>query len=352
MSQGPVVNHAAIARTVEVLRQRINAVLPGVHVSSAGDKVFMRTATATPSRRAQLLALAGPGRLALYDWEANALAPNGKIVASQLQSQDPRALELSQGSGSVAPGGPGAGSLPLYEAVKLASRQPKSVSVDNSRVGPEYFMFGAPGSAACTTAAAYFGIAPAVLSRCYLSGPAAKLRELTSTLPPAVSASEGEVLAIQQGTVVLQAVPASFALAPGWSDPTARFYVLHDHVALSGNDITNPQQSTNQSRLPSVSFGFTSRGQSEFQNVTARIAHRGDLVSRLGQMLNQHFAIALDTQLITVPYIDFKTNPDGVAGNAGGDITGGLTNASARGLARELRLGAVPIRLELISSGS
>ena len=36
-------------------------------------------------------------RLEFYDWEANALTPNGKTVASQLQTQDPNAVEISQG---------------------------------------------------------------------------------------------------------------------------------------------------------------------------------------------------------------------------------------------------------------
>jgi SecD/SecF fusion protein len=156
-------------------------------------------------------------------------------------------------------------------------------------------------------------------------------------------------MVVQQGTVVLQAVPANFSHEPGWSDPAAQFYALKDHVALFGNDITNPQQSTDQAGAPDVAFGFTGRGGNEFQTVTAQIAHRGDLVSGLGQTLVQHFAVALDTQLITVPSIDFKTYPDGIQGNNGAEITGGFTITSAQNLATQLRLGALPIRLGLIS---
>jgi len=57
---------------------------------------------------------------------------------------------------------------------------------------------------------------------------------------------------------------------------------LRDHVALFGIDVTNPQQSTDQSGSPDVIFGFTGKGGNEFQNVTAQIAHRGDVVSGFG----------------------------------------------------------------------
>ncbi|MBV9941347.1 MAG: hypothetical protein JO262_04380, partial [Solirubrobacterales bacterium] len=86
--------------------------------------------------------------------------------------------------------------------------------------------------------------------------------------------------------------------------------------------------------------------------VTAEIARRGSLVSGLGQSYNQHFAVALDNQLITVPYIDYKQYPDGINGDNGADISGSFTITSAQDLANELRLGALPINLKLICSGT
>ena len=83
--------------------------------------------------------------------------------------------------------------------------------------------------------------------------------------------------------------------------------------------------------------------------MTAAIARRGSLVSGLGQSLNQHFAVALDNQLITVPYIDYKQYPDGINGDNGADISGSFSISSAQDLANELRLGALPINLKLIS---
>jgi preprotein translocase subunit SecD len=148
---------------------------------------------------------------------------------------------------------------------------------------------------------------------------------------------------------VLQAVyPYSHALS--FADPTAQFFVLRDHVALFGDELTNPQASKDQTGSPDVTFGFTSTGSKAFQQVTAQTAHRGNLVSGLGQALNQHFAVALDTQLITVPQIDFKQYPDGIPGDNGADITGGFTPNTAQELATQLRLGALPVQLELIST--
>jgi preprotein translocase subunit SecD len=126
--------------------------------------------------------------------------------------------------------------------------------------------------------------------------------------------------------------------------------VLKDHVAMFGNDIANPKQSTDQAGSPDVTFSFNAKGATAFQRLTSTIAHRGARVSGLGATFNQHFAIALDTKLLTVPGIDFKSYPDGIPGDNGADITAGFTVQSARELATQLRLGALPLDLVLISS--
>jgi hypothetical protein len=47
----------------------------------------------------------------------------------------------------------------------------------------------------------------------------------------------------------------------------------------------------------------------------------------------------LDTRLIAVPSIDFKTYPDGITGGGGADIAGVFTSHSAQDLAAILRSG-------------
>ena len=338
--QGP-----SLERSIDILRQRLGSVFPGVQISRAGNGLVVLVPKSRRADRARIVALAVPARLEFYDWEANALTPKGKPVASQLEAQDPHALSISQGSGSAAPGSPGAGSMSLYDAVKLASKQAPEPGSDNARPRPAYYMFGAPGSEACKLATEDRGTVPTVGAHCYLSGPNANKQDLISDLPNGVNASEAETLVVPRGIVVLQAVPASFAHAPAMSSAAAEFFVLKDHVSLLGSDITNPRASTDSAGNPDVTFGFSSKGKNEFQSVTSAIAHRGAVVSGVGQTLDQHFAVALDSQLITVPSIDFKMYPDGIIGNTGADITAGFTVQSARDLATMLHFGPLPVSL-------
>ena len=359
--QTPHVTQAALSRAVDIMEARVNQLgvtEPQIETTGSND-----ITVALPDVKDTARAIEEVGttaRLEFYDWEANALLPDGRTVASALKNLPPGystnstllssdqklALEISQGDGAA-----GSGSMGLYQAVLLASKQPTSTSANNSRKGPEYFMFGKPGSAACQKAERSQGIkSPPLDFHCLLSGPDISLTNLYSGLPAGVSTSQGQVLKVPQGTVVMQATSSSFSLrsSPIWL-PTAEFYVLRDNVALFGNEITNPQQSTDPSGSPDVSFGFNSQGNAAFQKVTGQIAARGAQVSALGPQLNQHFAVALDTQLVTVPQIDFKQYPNGIVGGNGADITGGFTASSAQQLAQVLRLGALPIKLSLIS---
>jgi SecD/SecF fusion protein len=349
--QTPKVTAEALQRAVDIMRQRVDQLgvsSPQIQTSGAGTITAALPDVKDVHRAEQLVGTTA--RLEFYDWEANALTPSGKPVASQLQIQDPTATTVSQGVNPIAPGEPGSGSTPLYDAVVLASKQPYEASADNARLASQYYMFGAPGSAACRAAARANGTTPLLGTHCLLSGPDDNTQDLIQGLPNGVTASQGQILKVKRGTVVLQAAPASSSQVINFNNPNAQFYVLRDHVSLLGSDITNPQPSTDSTTgQPDVTFGFTSKGRHEFQAVTKAIARRGDLVSGLGHTFNQHFAVALDNQLITVPSIDYKLYPDGIDGSNGADITGGFTTQSATDLATQLRLGALPIGLKLIS---
>ena len=64
---------------------------------------------------------------------------------------------------------------------------------------------------------------------------------------------------------------------------------------------------------------------------------------------SQHFAIVLDNELVSAPYINYQENPDGIDGGTGAQISGGFTIQTAQDLAKILQIGALPIRLDLIS---
>ncbi len=352
------VTQESLNRAVDIMRSRVDSlgVTEPTIQTSGGNQISVGLPSVSNTTRA-VRQVGTTARLEFYDWEANALTPTGKTVASQLQTQDTAATTMSQGAGALLPGTSGAGSLPLYQAVKLAAAQPPASSKSNARDGQEYYLFGAPGSTACATAAKDRNQTVQAGVHCLLSGPIDETTsnpttiatDIASGLPAGVKASQGQQLVVPQGTVVLLAAPQTAGQQTSFTSPNAQFFVLHDNVALFGQDITNPQASTDQTGAPDVTFGLDGIGQNKFQQVTAQIARRGNLISGLGQKLVQHFAVALDNKLITVPSIDYNQYPDGITGGGGANITGGFTNQSATDLATQLRLGALPIKLKLIS---
>jgi SecD/SecF fusion protein len=357
------VNQTALNRAVDIMRSRVDQLgVSEPEIQTSGNNLItVGLPDVTDTERAKQ-EVGQTAQLLFYDWEPNVINPSSdRSVASQLQTQDPTALELSQGVGTSGPGLPGTGGQPLYQAVVLAAKQtPQPKSTTLGRLGQQWYMFGAPGSAACATAAKDAGTKLTQGQHCLLAGPttfvnathADALRQMDGALPKGVSASQAQLLIVPQGTILLQAANPSASDQIAFSNPDAQFFVLHDHVALTGNDITDPVAATDQTGSPDVSFGFSGQGQSKFSAVTRTIAHRGETVSGPGQSLNQHFAVALSNivgQLLTVPQIDFRTYPDGITGGGGADITGGFTQQSASDLANLLRLGALPVNLKLIS---
>src|SRR5947209_10072387 len=229
--QTPHVTQTALSRAVDIMRQRVDQLgvsEPEIQ-TTGGNQISVGLPDVKNTARAEKV-VGATARLEFYDWEANALSANGKSVAGQLQTQDPKAISLSQGSGT-GPGSPGAGSMSLYDAVKLASKQRPSSSPDNARRGPQYFMFGAPGSAACAAAGRSQGKAAVPGVHCLLSGPDDTLQDLYTGLPAGESVSQGTVLAVPQGTAVLQALPSNVSQEPFLAPPTGHACGLEDHIA-------------------------------------------------------------------------------------------------------------------------
>jgi SecD/SecF fusion protein len=347
----PVVTQAALQRAVNIMDERINQLgVTQADISTLGtSQIDVQLPDVHDTARAEA-EVGTTAQLYFYDWEANALLPDGKTVASKLLAQDQSALTLSQGGGA-----PGAGSMSLYDAVKLAASRPQSDG--GSQIHDQYYLFGKGGTPACAAAARLYGVVEAAKGQhCLIAGPDTGTNShegefnLSQGLPSGVTMSDGQVLVIKPGTVVLQAVPPSISNPPKPAAPNTQFYVLVDNVALTGNQISNPQQSTDTAGSPDVSFGFSGGGATAFTKVTETIAHRGSLISGAGSKLQQHFAVALDGVLITVPQIDFTTYPDGIPADQGAEITGGFTISSAQDLANELRDGALPIGLQQIAS--
>jgi len=169
---------------------------------------------------------------------------------------------------------------------------------------------------------------------------------------------------VNPGTVLVQARPLENATGRVINASPNSWYVLNDDPVLSGEDINNPRQGLFNPRQgcclyegegtgqPDVVFDFTAHGKTAFERVTKEIAHRGQEAQLPGvtkEEALQHFAIVLDGQLITVPSIDFTQYPEGIDASNGSEISGAFTILSAGNLANELRSGALPLRLTLIS---
>ncbi len=241
--------NAALRASLAVLQRRYAAALPAIRVRMTGDKIVLGGVTA--ANRAAALDLARTGRLAFLDWEANVLLPNGKPVATGLASGSAAALAISQG-GSAAPGVQGSGGLTLYDALKIAARQPAATYPVMSGRSPQLYLFGASGSGACTARAAAEGRIPAA-GRCYLAGPAPTVAALTRGLA-AGTAADGLFVRVRPGTVILQAADAGRSTHLSIGDPNARFYVLRDNEALSGSSVADPMLSRDQTGEPAVTF--------------------------------------------------------------------------------------------------
>jgi SecD/SecF fusion protein len=106
-----------------------------------------------------------------------------------------------------------------------------------------------------------------------------------------------------------------------------------------------------QTSQPVVLMQFTGKGKKIFHTITRREAQRGALIcqgrtdSTSVQNCVQHFAIVLDGQIQSAPYIDFVRNPDGIPGDNGAQIDMGSSGGigDAKRLALVLQTGALPV---------
>jgi len=318
--QAPVVTQEALDRAIDVMRDRVDRLgvaEPEIQRSGAGDnpQITVQLPNVQNAQRAQEQ-VGTVAQLYFYDWETSVLGPGCEPAPD-----DPSV------TGGAAAGQ--AGGIPLYDAVRrAASCEGAPEERDNSRTGPAYYLVDDARDRV-------------------LGGPEENREDLPSGGRPG---EDQRVLEVPEGiTIIRQEVPE------GIRGPVDRWYVLDDDVALRGTEIRNPEQNFDpQTNEPVVTFDFTDRGAERWQEVTREIAQRGARAFNpaIGvgvEAARQHFAIVLDDELISVPYIDFQRNPNGIDGSTGSQISGGFTIESAQELATLLQTGALPVRLEPIS---
>jgi SecD/SecF fusion protein len=172
------------------------------------------------------------------------------------------------------------------------------------------------------------------------------------------------VLRVPQNTIVVSCDPASGnCISAKQITGQKAFYLLkfqdpHDFPSNPIPEMTGADLKLSGTRAdidpqtngPVVLMQFTGHGKKVFHEITRREAQRGSLACQGAssqqdvQRCSQHFAIVLDNQIQSVPYIDFRRNPDGIPGDNGAQIDmGGGSLGDAKKLALVLQTGALPV---------
>jgi SecD/SecF fusion protein len=191
---------------------------------------------------------------------------------------------------------------------------------------------------------------------------------LTELLKPfgGKTPSNAEILKVPAHRIVVRCEASTGCLGAASASATGTYYYLMQYYPqgkgkqgtipeMTGGDLvlSGTRADFGQTGQPIVTLQFTNHGADQFQRITKEEADRGKLrftaAGSQGDYKNyaQHFAIVLDQQLESTPYIDFKQNPDGISGpNAEIDLGQGGSIKEAKDLALILQTGALPVSFQ------
>jgi SecD/SecF fusion protein len=327
----PTIRPDDIDRAIDIIRERADKLgVSEPEISRLGEKGIQVGLPDVQNAQQAIEQIGTTSQLYFYDFEANVVPPPGPSVP-----KDP-----TQPPGPI---NPNIYSFPnLYDAVEFASkRKPECFQDQCTTKGPTHYLFERS-------------------SHQLLAGPAAEQADLFLRFRNEKRPPGSQIISVPQGTVVVQAPSEDPTLSQSLSEISAQpHYVFKDRPALSGDDIENPEQQSDQTtNQPNVTFDFTDDGRAAFQEITQEIAQRGAATAPPGvagaqaEAYSQHFSVVLDGQVVTEPIINFFENPTGIDGRTGAQISGDFTIQSAQDLAEFLRIGALPINLQLESQST
>ena len=328
----PNISPEDIDRAIEIIRQRADKLgVSEPEISRLGERGIQVGLPDVQNAQQAIEQIGTTSQLYFYDFEGNVVPPPTKGVP-----RDP--------ASSPNPSNPNIYTFPnLYDAVQFASkRKPECIDDQCTTNGPTYYLFDRD-------------------SHQLMAGPAASPKDLFLPFRNEKRPPGTQIASVPQGTVVVQAESEDPTLTESPAEVSASpHYVFKDRPALSGDDIKNPEQNFDQTtNQPNVTFDFTDEGRSAFQEVTRTIAERGAATAPPGtvgpaaaESFSQHFSVVLDNQVVTQPIINFDENPGGIDGRTGAQISGSFSINSAQDLAEFLRIGALPINLQLESQST
>ncbi len=324
----PEVTGEDIDRAIEIIRDRVDEFgVSEPEITRIGeDQIEVALPDVQDADRA-IAQIGTTAQLYLYDFEPNVVRPE-------------------EGPGSQGEGGYNR----LIDAVEAASkREPECFENNCTTTGPTLYLFDRD-------------------SLQLLADPAETEQDLRAQFPNDELPSNSKIIEVPQGTLVLGSPPPD-----GAEEGTAEarvgsppYFVVRDRPALSGDEIENPEQNLDQTtNQPIITFDFTDEGRQAFQDVTREIAQRGaeDYLLATGQPgssasaedaanFSGSFAIVLDGIIESNPIINFAENPDGIDGRTGAQISGDFTLQEAQDLATVLQIGALPVKLTLVSQST
>ncbi|HEX2160802.1 MAG TPA: protein translocase subunit SecD, partial [Thermoleophilaceae bacterium] len=374
--QVPEVTAQAIDDAIETIRKRTDALgVSEPEIQRAGENQISIGLPDVENADRAIEQVGTTAQLQFYDWEPNILGNQG-------------------------PDAPFAGRTSLYDAVEVAAEQkPRAEPTDIPPDGVEeaveqrfdgdrkqiqryydrrndshsgrYYLFGpdkdliaGPDSTCKELLSDYEGVERGPERRPAQIPKGSECREELAAIPvgdhqggaeeSTATPSSGfpagsEVLEVPRGVVVVEATRA-----PNQPEDVQNYFVIEDDSELSGADIKNPEQNTDQrTNEPIVTMEFSDDGREAFAAVTKRIAQRGsEIIVPPGtdrEQTLQRFAITLDDEIVSLATIDYRENPEGIDGRTGAQINGIGSLQETQDLAESLRIGALPIELKLVS---
>jgi len=190
-----------------------------------------------------------------------------------------------------------------------------------------------------------------------LGGPAATKEGLLQQLGLDAAPAGSVFYGVPKDRIVLTCGESAVVCPNGTSGaaPDRTYYYLFKYQPndpknpipeMTGRDVNGGrtrQDFDPQTNQPIVSIEFTGKGGDRFHDITRELAQRGRFKSnQLGAEVFQNFAIVLDDEIRSWPYIDFNDNPDGIAGGRA-QIQGLDSIEEAKDLALVLQTGALPV---------
>jgi SecD/SecF fusion protein len=289
------VNEEAIERSVEIIRERVDAFgVAEPEIQTQGDDQIVVALPGAEDPEQVVDDLIQPAQLVFINFERNLVGP---------EEGDPS----------------------LYDAVKRAQRAPPP---DEVRRGarPTFYAFDREDHS-------------------LLAGPERDEQSLIESfpndrLPP---------------NAVIERVPKEFFLAYQERQLQTRdqgtgqrvWFVFNNNPAVVGSEVSEARVEVQTGGFGGpdrvVRLGFTGEGEQKFADATRQLASDGRLRGEL-----QRFAVILDGEIVTTPTIDYEEYPTGL-GRGGAVIEGNFSQGEAETLAKQINSGALPIELEVIS---